>query len=143
LVGPSHGGVAKRRGVQRDLFNRRMTVQLRRFARGLSARIQRWAERHELRLVVLAGPAEMVEAIFAEMPETFRERVALVRDNLSRLSPPKLQARLGPELDRWMRAYEAAQVEALIGEGSRRAVVGLDDTLARLPAPGTGCQSAS
>jgi hypothetical protein len=132
LVGPSHGGVAKRRGVQRDRFNRRMTVQLGRFARGLSARIRRWAEQHELRPVVLAGPAEMVEAIFAEMPETFRERVALVRDNLSRLSPPKLQARLGPELDRWMRAYEAAQVEALIGEGSRRAVVGLDDTLARL-----------
>lgn len=132
LVGPSHAGVHKRRGVQRDRFDRRMTAQFGRFARKLAARIRRWTERHGLRPVLLVGPAEMIETVFAEMPEAFRDRVALVRDNLASLSPPKLQARLEPVLEGWARAYEAARVEALLGQGSRRTAVGLDDTLARL-----------
>ena len=124
LVGPSHAGVHKRRGVQRDRFDQRMRAHFGRFARKLAARIRRWAERHGLRPVLLVGPAEM--------PEAFRDRVALVRDNLAYLSPPKLQARLEPALERWARAYEAARVEGLLGQGSRRIAVGLDDTLARL-----------
>ena len=130
LVGPSHAGVHKRRGVQRDRFDRRMTAQFGRFARELAARIRRWAEHHGMRPVLLAGPAEMIEAVLAEMPAAFRARVALVRDNLSYLSRPKLQARLEPVLERWVRDYEAARVEALVGQGSRRAAVGLDETLA-------------
>jgi hypothetical protein len=132
LVGPSHPGVGKRRGAQRDRFEARMKAQYGRFARGLAMRVRRWAERQELRPVLLAGPAEMSEAVFAELPEAFRERATLLRENLSYLSPAELHARLEPVLERWKRDHEATRVEALLRGGAARTVLGVDETLAQL-----------
>jgi hypothetical protein len=109
-----------------------MKAQYGRFARGLAARVRRWAERHGLRPVLLAGPAEMVEAVFAELPEAFRQRATLLKENLSYLSAAELHARLEPALERWRRHHEAVRVEALLGQASRQTVVGLDETLAHL-----------
>jgi hypothetical protein len=109
-----------------------MKTQYGRFARSLATRVRRWAERHGIRPVLLAGPAEMVEAVFAELPEAFRERAALVRENLSYLSPAELHARLEPALERWKREHEDARVEALLGDGASRTALGLDETLAYL-----------
>jgi hypothetical protein len=132
LVGPSRAGVWKRRGAQRDRFEARMTAQYDRLARGLATRVRRWAERHRLRPVLLAGPAEMVEAVFAELPEAFRQQATLLRENLSYLSPAELHARFEPALERWKRDHEAARVEALLGDGVSRTALGVDETLARL-----------
>jgi hypothetical protein len=68
----------------------------------------------------------MVEAIRAELPAEFRERLALVRENLAHLAPAALHARLEPALNRWRRDHEAVRVEALLGQASRQTVVGLD-----------------
>jgi hypothetical protein len=132
LVGPSHAGVRKRRGAQRDRFEARMKTQYGRFARGLAAQVRRWAERHAIRPVLLAGPPEMVEAVFAELPEAFRRRTVLLRENLSYLSPAKLQARIEPALEGWRRDHEAARVEALLGDAASPTALGVDETLARL-----------
>jgi hypothetical protein len=132
LVGPSHPGVRKRRGAQRDRFEARMKAQYGRFARDLAVRVHRWAERQGMRPVLLTGPVELVEAVQAELPAEFRERLALVRENLAHLGPAALHARLEPALNRWTRDHEAVRVEALVGQTSRQTVVGLDETLARL-----------
>jgi hypothetical protein len=132
LVGPSRAGVWKRRGAQRDRFEARMKAQYDRLARGVATRVHRWAERHGLRPVLLAGPTEMVEAVFAELREEFRQRAALLRENLSYLSPAELHARLEPALERWKRDHEATRVEALLGDGGPRTALGVDETLARL-----------
>jgi hypothetical protein len=132
LVGPSRAGVRRRRGAQRDRFEARMKAQYGRFARGLATRVRRWAERHAIRPVLLAGPAEMVEAVFAELPEAFRQHAALLRENLSYLSPAELHARLEPALERRKRDHEAARVEALLSDGASRTALGVDETLAQL-----------
>jgi peptide subunit release factor 1 (eRF1) len=133
LVGPSHAGIGKRRGVQRDRFARRMEAQYGRVATELARRLSRWGEQHRLRPVLVAGPTAMVDAVFAALPGTFRPRVALRRENLSQLSPAALHARVEPVLERWKRDDELARVDALLGAtGSGRVAAGVDQTLARL-----------
>jgi hypothetical protein len=67
LVGPSHAGVSKRRGVHRDRFAHRVEAQHGRFAVDLARRVQRWSERHRL-LPVRAG--ERPETTFARPAST-------------------------------------------------------------------------
>jgi hypothetical protein len=133
LVGPSHAGVARRRGVQRDRFARRLEAQYGRSAAEIGARVRRWGDRHRLRPVLLAGSTALVDAVFAALPTRFRPRVAIRRENLSRLAPAALQTRVEPILARWNRDDELARVDALLeAAGSRRVAAGLDRTLARL-----------
>jgi hypothetical protein len=133
LVGPSHAGVGKRRGVHRDRVARRVEAQHKRFAVELARRLQRWSERHRLRPVLLIGPSAMIDAVFDALPAAFRPRVALRRENLSSLSPAALHARVAPVLARRQRDDEVGRVEALLGAtGSGRVATGLDQTLARL-----------
>jgi hypothetical protein len=133
LIGPSHAGVAKRRGVQRDRFAHRMEAQHARFATELARRVKRWSERHRLRPVLLVGPSGSIDAVVAALPSAFRPRVALRRENLSQLSPAALHARVEPFLARWQRDDELGRVEALLGATrSDRVAAGLDQTLARL-----------
>jgi hypothetical protein len=135
LVEPSHAGLGKRRGgAHRDRFAARMKAQYDRLGRGLAARLRRWAERHGLRPVLLAGPAEMVDAILAALPEELRQQTALLKENLSYLSSAELHARLEPVLDQWKRDQEAARVEALLGSDAARRAVGVDETLAQVQA---------
>jgi hypothetical protein len=95
--------------------------------------VQRWSGRHRLRPVLLVGPSAMIDAVFGALPAVLRARVALLRENLSHLSPAALQARLEPVLARWRRDDELRRVEALLGaRGSSDIATGLDDTLARL-----------
>ena len=68
LVGPSHGGVGKRRGVQRDRYASRVEAQYRRFAVALASRIQRWAGQQRLRPVLLVGPSAMTDPVAAALP---------------------------------------------------------------------------
>ena len=133
LVGPSHPGIGKRRGVQRDRLARRVEAQYARFAVELANRVQRWSERHRLRPVLLVGPSAIINAAFAALPVAFRPRVALRRENLSQLSPAALYARVGPILTRWQRDDEVARVEALLSAaGSDRVAAGVDQALAGL-----------
>jgi hypothetical protein len=133
LVGTSHGGVGKRRGVQRDRFASRVEAQYVRFAVSLASRLQRWAERHSLRPVLLVGPSAMIDPVVAALPVPFRPHVATLPENLSHLSQATLHARVQPALTRWRRDDEATRVEAFLrAGGSRRIAVGLEQTLAQL-----------
>ena len=133
LVGPSHAGVGKRRGVQRDRFANRVYAQHARFAVALASRIQRWAERQHLRPLLLVGPRAMTDPVSAALPAALRSRVAILPENLSRLSPAALHARVQPALARWQRDDETARVDALLREGaSGRVAVGLEQTLTQL-----------
>jgi hypothetical protein len=133
LVGPSHGGVGKRRGVQRDRFASRVEAQHRRFAATLASRVEPWAERHGLRPVLLVGPSAMIDAVSAALSAALRPRVATLPENLAHLSPAALHARVQPALARWQRDDEAARVDALLrAGGSRHVAVGLEQTLTEL-----------
>jgi hypothetical protein len=103
LVGPSHGGVYKRRGVHRDRFARRVDAQSSRFAVDVARRVVRWTERHGLRPVVLVGPRRTIAAVFGALPTTSRADVALLPANLSPRTPVELGARVAPVVKRWRR----------------------------------------
>ncbi len=133
LMPSSHPGVLKSRGSQRDVFEHRVEAQYAHFYREAAERIRQWAEREKLNPVFLTGPNEVVEPLWTELPKTLRERAALVKGVPGHLTPAELQERLKPEVERWEREHELGVVNHMLATSNgTRAVVGMDETLARL-----------
>jgi hypothetical protein len=133
LVGPSHGATGKVKGAQRDEFENRMGAQFARIFREAAQRIREWSEKENLAPVFLAGPNEAVEPVWAELPEKFRENASVLKGLPKGITVPELQERLAPEIERWKRQQELAEVERLLAQSNgSRAVAGLDDTLRRV-----------
>lgn len=133
LVGPSHPGVSKRHGIQRDRARNHMTAQRKRFARELARRISDWANKRAISPVLLAGTNEIASATFDALPSALRKDAVIVPKVWPAITSEQVKAKLGPELVRWEREYEEAVVERLMSaQSSRKAVLGLDETLAAL-----------
>jgi hypothetical protein len=133
LVGPSTSAVSKQHGVQRDRVADRMGTHRRRFMGTLAERIMSWSQSGEINPVVLVGQAGEIETLVKMLPAKFRKRTALVQKALPRASASDVQKRLEPVLNRWEREYEVSLVDELISaQHPRRAVTGLDQTLAQL-----------
>jgi len=133
LVAPAHAGAQKMRGSMRDVFEQRVEAQYERFHREAAQQIVQWAQREKLSPVFVAGPNESVEPVWAELPKTFRERAALVKGFSGKIAPAELQQHIAPEQERWKRAHELETVNGLLAHPNGiRAIVGLDETLARL-----------
>ncbi len=124
-------GIHKSRGSQRDVFEHRMTAQYKRFCHGIAQRVQFWSEEEGLDAAFLVGLEEMTRGIRDELPDAFRDRVVLVKENLAWVSRPELLRRLEPRFARWERAREVTLVDALL-EGDRGVVLGIDETLVTL-----------
>jgi len=130
---PSHPGIQKTRGSQRDVFEQRVEAQYARFYRETAEHLRQWAEREKLDPVFLAGPNEVVEPLRAELPRAFQERAALVKGVPAHSTPAEIQARLEPEVARWKRESELSMVNRMLANpNGTRAVLGMDETLARL-----------
>lgn len=130
---PSHPGIQKTRGSQRDVFEQRIEAQYARFYREAAERTRQWAGREKLDAVFFAGPNEVVEPLWAELPRTFQERAALVKGVAAHSTPAELLTRLEPEVARWKRARELAVVDRMLANpNGSRTVLGMDETLARL-----------
>ena len=132
LVGPSTSAVSKQHGVQRDRVASRMSAQRNRFVRSLAERVMRWSQEEEISPVVLVGEAGEIQTIAELLPAELRKRTALVQKTLPGIPASDAKKKLEPVLSRWERAHEAALVDELISvRQPRRAVTGLDQTLAR------------
>jgi Bacterial archaeo-eukaryotic release factor family 10 len=133
LVGPSHPNVLKAKGSQRDAFESRVREQYARFFRELADHIREWANQRKISMVVLVGPNRILKAISENLPAAFRERIALLKEDLSSLSLSDLQARLIPVIKRWDRTHELNMVNHLLSsERSSQTAVGFRSTLANL-----------
>jgi hypothetical protein len=133
LVGPSHAATGKVKGAQRDEFENRMDAQFAKIFRGAAQRIREWSEQEKISPVFLAGTKEVVEPVWSELPERFRERAAALGSLPKGLSVPELQERLAPQIEQWKREQELDEVERLLASSNgHRAVVGLDETLRRV-----------
>jgi hypothetical protein len=133
LAAPSRPGTHKMRGSERDVFEQRFQAQYARFYREAAERMRQWAEREKLEPVFVVGPDAAAEAVWAELPKTFRERGGLVKGELSHLSVAELQQRLEPEVARHRREAELKLVERMLNSrNATRTVVGMDETLTQL-----------
>ncbi|MBI1738682.1 MAG: hypothetical protein HYR58_05490 [Acidobacteria bacterium] len=133
LMPPAQPGMQKTRGSMRDVFEQRVEAQFARFFRDAAEKIAAWVQREKLRPVFIAGPNESVEPVWAALPKTLCEHAARVKGFSGKITPAELQQRIAPESDRWKRAYELAVVNKLLAQSNgRRAVVGMDETLANL-----------
>jgi len=131
LMPPSQPDVEKLRGSHRDAFEHRVEAQYVRFYAREAEHIREWAERKSLNPVFLAGPAELVELVWAELPKSMYGRTVLIKEDLGHLTQPELHARIEPELKRWEREYQRALVDRLLDSGPH-AVLGVEETLGHL-----------
>jgi Bacterial archaeo-eukaryotic release factor family 5 len=131
-----HGHMARRNtkmphGPLRDAFKQRMDQQYQHFFRHISERIKFVLSRENLRAVMLVGSARLTKPIEAILLEEIRERAVLIPEDLARVSPTQLEAKILPNIAEWMRRFSEARAARLM-ESDRGAVVGFDETLAEL-----------
>lgn len=131
-----HGHMARRdtkmpHGMLRDAFKQRMDQQYLRFFRHVSERIKFVRAKENLDLVLLVGSDRLTKPIASCLPPEFQERTLALNLDLAKVAAAKLQARIEPKLDDWIKQFAAQQTAALL-EGGPAAVVGLDETLAQL-----------
>jgi hypothetical protein len=125
-------GVRMSRGTNRDVYKHHRDAEYSHYYRQIAKDIVRWYESQHLEsvfLLALPGPAL---AIRREIPQLFREKVVLVRENLGWLSRNQLRQQIEPMLARRAREHELALVNSLLVEAPPGLVVGLDETLVRL-----------
>ncbi len=133
LIRPGRPGKQKMLGSQRDAFEQRLATQYARMFRETATRTERWARKEEFDTVFVAGSDEAVEQVWNELPQDFRARAAPVKGDYARLSAAALQERIAPEIAKWKRARETAQVKEVLASRDRaRSVRGVDDTLRAL-----------
>jgi rubrerythrin len=123
--------VRKTRGSQRDTHRHRMEAQIQRLLRETSKLAQDLCEKQKLIALFLVCSERLLKPIEDGFSKDFRQRVITIREDLHGLAVPELQDFLEPHFTNWKRKYEAAQVDSLLAE-ERKAVVGLDETLAQL-----------
>jgi Bacterial archaeo-eukaryotic release factor family 10 len=133
LKPPSQPGIEMLRGSHRDAFERRMEAQYARFYSAESAHVRAWAERENLNPIFLFGPPKVVEMLHSDLPKAIQSRTVMVQKDLEHLPIAEFQARVESELRQWELGYERSLVDRLLdGSGSKRAVLGVDDTLVGL-----------
>jgi hypothetical protein len=133
MMPPAHPGVHKTRGAERDTFTQRVEAHYEKLYRAAAERIRAWAQREKLAPLFVVGPNEVAEPVWRKLPRALRERSALVKSDHMKLTPAALRDRLDPEIIRWKRAHELAEVSRLLDNpNGSRAVTGVDDTLRRV-----------
>lgn len=131
-----HGHMARRgtkmpHGPLRDAFKRRMDEQYHRFFHHIAERTKFVRAEGRSQGVLLVGSERLTKPIESALPREIQEHTALIPEDLARIAPAKLQAKILPKIAHWMWQYSATRAERLI-ESTRGSVVGFDETLAEL-----------
>jgi hypothetical protein len=125
------GGVRMSRGTDRDVFEHHLDAQYARYYRQIARNIHVWSGAENFQSMFLLAPLEMVHAIHKELPETLREKVMLVEEDLGWVSRADLHKWIEPIVMKHEVERKAMIVDELLTE-DRSHLVGLDETLARL-----------
>jgi Bacterial archaeo-eukaryotic release factor family 10 len=124
-------GIKKTRGSQRDVFDHRMEAQYRRICRETARTAKDLVAKQRLAAIFLVGPDRLIQLVQESLPQGFRRDTVLVDQSPGKASLPDLQQKLETWISEWERRRTAEMVDSLFGKDPG-AVVGLDETLARL-----------
>jgi hypothetical protein len=131
-----HGHMARRdtkmpHGPLRDAFKQRMDEQYQHFYQHLAERTKFVCAKEKLEPVFLVGSERLTKPIESALPREIQDRTVRIGQDLARIPPAKLRAKLLPKISEWMRRFSEARATRLI-ESNGGAVVGFDETLAEL-----------
>jgi len=124
-------GIRETHGAQRDVFDHRLEAQYRRLSRKVAELAIQLCRNEPFSAVVLAGPERLVAPIAGRFPAEIFARLIWIRKDLGRMDPIRIQEVVEPEIEKWESEQELARVNELLGD-DRRAVLGVDETLAQL-----------
>lgn len=124
-------------GAQRDVFQQRMDAQYRRASRELAERINTLCAKENPSSIFLVGSKRLTEPLERELSREYRERTALIAEELGNLSPSALKRQLAPRMAAWMKEFTGSRIRHLLA-GDPGTVVGIDETLARIQSGAVG-----
>ena len=118
-------------GPQRDAFQQRVDAQYLRFCRELAEHTKALCTKERLFSIFLVGSMRLIEPVGTHLMPTFRDHLALIDEDLARVSPSDLERHVGPKIAEWMNRSASARVAHLL-DAERGTVVGIDETLAQI-----------
>jgi hypothetical protein len=124
-------GIKKTRGSQRDVFDHRMEAQYRRICRETARTAKDLVAKQRLAAIFLVGPDRLIQFIQEGIPQDLRRDTVLVDQSPVKASLLDLQRRLETGITEW-KAKHNTELVAFLSGNDPGAVIGLDETLARL-----------
>ena len=100
----AHPAVRMTRGAARDAFRRRVDAHYDRFWKSAVHEARRIAEQEELATTFLVGSDRLVLPLKAMFPKRAQGRVALIEQDLGKLSAAALSRRLAGQISQWTAA---------------------------------------
>jgi hypothetical protein len=124
-------GIKKTRGSQRDTFEHRMDAQYQHICHQIAGDVKDLITRQRLAAIFLVGPDRLTQLIQERVPQDLRRKTVLVDESPVKASLLDLQRRLETGITEW-KAKHNAELVAFLSGNDPGAVIGLDETLARL-----------
>jgi len=124
-------GIKQTYGMQRDVFEHRMDAQFRRLYRQAAAQAIRLFRQGRFSAIFVVGPDRPAVSIASQFPAEIREEAVVIKKDLGKFEPRQLLESIEPEVKKWVRNHETAEVKDLLDSG-QKAVVGIDETLVQL-----------
>lgn len=125
--------VRKTRGSQRDTFQRRMDAQFSRLCSDTAGQIATLCRQENPAGIFLVGASGFAGPIEKSIPLEFRDLVAVINEDLGKLSSAEIWPRLEPILTEWENHRKVTKIEDLLAS-EHGAVTGIDETLTLLQA---------
>lgn len=97
----AHPGIKTTRGTQRDTFEHRVDAQYARLCRQAAKRVEKLSRQKKANVIFLVGLPRLVEPIASQLSKELQNRAVLVKEDLGRLTPPRLESRLASVISDW------------------------------------------
>jgi Bacterial archaeo-eukaryotic release factor family 10 len=97
----AHPGIKTTRGSQRDTFEHRVDAQYVRLCRQAAKQVETLSQQKRANTIFLVGLPRLVEPIKSQLSKELQHRAVLVKDDLGRLTPPRLESRLATLISDW------------------------------------------
>jgi hypothetical protein len=124
-------GVRVSRGTNRDVYEHHRDAEYARYYRQIAKNIGHWCGVERLQSLFLLALPEVLSAIQKEIPETLRERIVPIEEDLGWVSRSELHERIEPIVLKHQGQQQMALVDLMLGD-QRGFVLGIDETLIRL-----------
>jgi Bacterial archaeo-eukaryotic release factor family 10 len=103
----AHPGIKTTRATQRDTFEHRVDAQYARLCRQAAKQVEKLSRQKRANAIFLVGLPRLVEPIASQLSKELQNRAVLVKEDLGRLTPPRLESRLVSVISDWENKHGA------------------------------------
>jgi len=123
--------VAKSRGSQKDVLDKRIENQVARMCRDIGQEIVKISAKERPAAILLVGSDRMIKPIQAKLPRNAGEPIVAIDEDLAKMTLDQLKKHIEPKIAAWEHKHEDEVVRMATSE-ERGTIAGFDEILAQL-----------